>query len=124
MVQHHSLVYNKRAEKDEEYSNFLLAIGDGNYPTCPAVPENAVSLLTTLVAPAEWTFENLIYWVFGDVVTMGKYCAKNPEDLSDTELRCLSHRAVLAPENDAVQACNEAVLSTFHASEVIVKSGR
>ena len=117
LVQRHTLATNMRASQDVPYSEFLLEVGDGIFPTATAHGIDQIRLPDALLAPPDTTVESLADWVFDDVMGHGLACLGS-EDAATRSREHLRSRAVLAPKNVDVDAFNLQLLEKFPAESM------
>ena len=106
-----SLTINERvrrngdSERDKEFTQFLLKIGDGEIPVCKAITANSISI------PPEFLWKNttlssFVYWVY-------------PKIALGLEM---NDRAILAPLNRDVDEINDIGIEKLLGDVIILSS--
>lgn len=108
---------NQRATLDAAYRRFLLAVGDGALPCDLDVGPCSVALPAGLALPTDSVPDDLIGFVYTDLVDITERALHTP---TPEHLAPLAARCILAPRNDHVAAVNDHILGRF-PSEAIVE---
>ena len=107
----------KRATLDAAYRRFLLAVGDGALPCDLDVGPCSVALPAGLVLPTDSMPDDLIAFVYTDLVDITERALHTP---TPEHLAPLAARCILAPRTDHVAAVNDHILGRF-PSEALVE---
>ena len=110
-----SLDFNLRAATDPEFRAFLLRVGNGRQPFQLEYGPAAIFLPADIAAPHEWSLQDLLEFVYGDVVALSQRLVRDP---TDANLDFFGKRALLAPKNEDVSKLNALLLQCFPPEQV------
>ena len=110
-----SLDFNLRAATDPEFRAFLLRVGNGRQPFQLDYGPAAIFLPADIAAPHEWSLQDLLEFVYGDVVALSQRLVRDP---TDANLDFFGKRALLAPKNEDVSKLNALLLQCFPPEQV------
>ena len=97
---------NQNPQQVEDFAAYLIKMGNGELPTCPAIGEYSVKIDNQYVFPNESLYE-FIKWVYNDLA------------LPTCDF---SQKAILTPLNASVKEVNDMVLEKFQGFRYEMKS--
>ena len=113
----HRLSQNMRAREDAPWPQYLLQIGDGAVPIVDKISPYAIRLREDIVAPADWSYKDLVDFVFPNLQARAREAAQPncPKEVWGS----WGKRAILAPTNALVDEVNNEIFKSFDASEQV-----
>ena len=114
------LTQNRRAALDDAYRAFLLEVGEGRVPYDMDVGPCSIALPPTMSLPAAAQSEDLIRFVYNDILQVTYACVNL---LDEDNIRRLASRCILTPRNDWAGQLNESVLTKFPEDTIVELQG-
>lgn len=106
----HQLKTNHRAAADARYARWLLCVGENRQDgqtESPELPAGSARLLSDISAPAAWTADDLLDWVFDGMDKI---------DLDNLQY-FYADRAVLTPTNELAKSLNDIMLGRLASDQ-------